>query len=166
TFWGLSAPVKSAVRQFKLVGTEESSALIINQVTEVAATQKTLQDKDSSNEDNDKDGNDNEGGKGDDDDSNNDNSDNDNSDNDNSDNDNAAMDVDSGKCLEETQPTAPTKATVTEVKAPAPVPLTKPNKMPFFKLSCTSKHVPFLLMGLQVLIQFQQNCPSVEWWQN
>ncbi|KAG6871271.1 hypothetical protein C0995_006532, partial [Termitomyces sp. Mi166 len=116
------APVKSAskpaikggfvfkdpfmVRQFKLVGTEESSALIINQVTEVAVTQETLQDEESSDEDNDKDGNDNEDGKGDD---------------DNSNNDNAAMDVDSDKHLEETQPMVPTKATVTEVKALVPV---------------------------------------------
>ncbi|KAG6900985.1 hypothetical protein C0995_002962, partial [Termitomyces sp. Mi166 len=109
-----SAPVKSTVsaikgsfifkdpfmvRQFKLVGTEESRALIINQATEVSATQETLQDEDSSDE-NDKDGNDNE---------------------DNSDNDDAAMDVASAKCPEETRPTVPTKATVTKVKALAPV---------------------------------------------
>ncbi|KAG6867410.1 hypothetical protein C0995_004960, partial [Termitomyces sp. Mi166 len=67
------------VRQFKLVGTEESGALIINQVTEVAATQETLQDEESSNKDNDEDSNDDEDGKG---------------DNDNSDNDDTAMDVD------------------------------------------------------------------------
>ncbi|KAG6886450.1 hypothetical protein C0995_007656, partial [Termitomyces sp. Mi166 len=95
------------VRQFELVGTEESGVLIINQVTKVTVTQETLQDEESSDEDNDKDGNDNEDGKGDD---------------DNSDNDDATMDIDSGKCLEETQPTAPTKAMVTEVEAPAPVP--------------------------------------------
>ncbi|KAG6859503.1 hypothetical protein C0995_007848, partial [Termitomyces sp. Mi166 len=53
------------VRQFKLVSTEESGALIINQVTEVAVTQETLRDEDTS----DKDSNDND--------------------------DNAAMDVDS-----------------------------------------------------------------------
>ncbi|KAG6885597.1 hypothetical protein C0995_009212 [Termitomyces sp. Mi166 len=153
------APVKSAgkpavkggfifkdpfmVRQFKLVGTQESNALIINQVTEVAATQETLQDKDSSDKDNNEDGNGDEDSKGDDD--------------DDSNNDDAAMDVDSAKCPEETQPTVPTKATVTKVKAPALVPLTKPKRTPFFKLSCTDQHVPFLLMGLQVPIQFQQN---------
>ncbi|KAG6897287.1 hypothetical protein C0995_010662, partial [Termitomyces sp. Mi166 len=85
------------VRQFKLVGTEESSVLIINQVTEVAVTQETLQEEESSNEDNDEDGNDDEDGKGDDDDS---------------DNDDATMDIDN----------APTKAMVTEVEAPVPVP--------------------------------------------
>ncbi|KAG6886996.1 hypothetical protein C0995_002493 [Termitomyces sp. Mi166 len=76
------APVESA-------GTEESGALIINQVTEVAAgkvtsvaTQETLQDKATSDEDdNDGDSNDNEGVKGDDDDSDNKN--------------NATMDIDS-----------------------------------------------------------------------
>ncbi|KAG6859590.1 hypothetical protein C0995_006866 [Termitomyces sp. Mi166 len=75
------------VRQFKLAGMEESGALIINQVTEVALTQETLQDEESSDENNDKDGNDDEDSKGDDDDSN---------------NDNAAMDVDSAKHPEET----------------------------------------------------------------
>ncbi|KAG6871177.1 hypothetical protein C0995_007521, partial [Termitomyces sp. Mi166 len=68
------------VRQFKLAGTEESGALIINQVTEVAATQEMLQDEDSSNKNNNENGNDDEGSKGDDDDSN---------------DDNAPMDVDS-----------------------------------------------------------------------
>ncbi|KAG6883933.1 hypothetical protein C0995_011224, partial [Termitomyces sp. Mi166 len=68
------APVKSA-------GTEESGALIVNQVTKVAATQETLQDEDTSNKDeNNKDSNDDEGGKGNDDDSN---------------NNDAAMDIDS-----------------------------------------------------------------------
>ncbi|KAG6871567.1 hypothetical protein C0995_003001 [Termitomyces sp. Mi166 len=76
-------------------------------MTEVAATQETLQDKASSNKDNDEDGNNNEDGK------NND---------DNSDDNDAAMDIDSAKRLEETQPTAPTKAMVTEVKVPMPVP--------------------------------------------
>ncbi|KAG6887035.1 hypothetical protein C0995_002238, partial [Termitomyces sp. Mi166 len=91
------APVKSAVRQFKLAGTEESGALIINQVTEVTVTQEMLQDEDTSDEDeNNEDGNDNKGGK----------SDNDNSDDEN----NAAMDIDSSRHPEETQPTAPTKA--------------------------------------------------------
>ncbi|KAG6888135.1 hypothetical protein C0995_010511 [Termitomyces sp. Mi166 len=46
------------VRQFKLAGTEESGALIINQATEVAATQETLQDEESSDEDNNEDSND------------------------------------------------------------------------------------------------------------
>ncbi|KAG6887454.1 hypothetical protein C0995_015214, partial [Termitomyces sp. Mi166 len=108
------------VRQFKLVGTEESGALIINQATEVAAgkvisiaTQETLQDKDTSDEDdNDKDSNGNE-----------DNNEDSKGDDDNSDNDNdAAMDVDSGRRSEETLPMAPTKVTVTEDAAPAPVP--------------------------------------------
>ncbi|KAG6900200.1 hypothetical protein C0995_004081, partial [Termitomyces sp. Mi166 len=103
------APVKSAgkpavkggsvfkdpfiVRQFRLVGTEESSALIINQVTEVAAgkvtsivTQETLQGKDTGDEnDNNEDGNDDE----DDNDGSKDN------DNDSNDDNNAAMDIDS-----------------------------------------------------------------------
>ncbi|KAG6899774.1 hypothetical protein C0995_004948 [Termitomyces sp. Mi166 len=65
------------VRQFKLVGTEESGVLIINQATEVPATQGTMQSEESSNED----------GQGDDDDS---------------DNGNVAMDVDSAKHPEET----------------------------------------------------------------
>ncbi|KAG6870677.1 hypothetical protein C0995_011394, partial [Termitomyces sp. Mi166 len=99
-------PVKSAGPAIK-GDTEESGALIINQAIEVAVTQETLQDKESSNEDNDKDGNDNEDGKGDD---------------DNSDDDNATMDVDSAKHTEKTRPMALAKATVTEVKAPAPVP--------------------------------------------
>ncbi|KAG6899245.1 hypothetical protein C0995_006511, partial [Termitomyces sp. Mi166 len=93
------------VRQFKLVGTEESGALIINQATEVSLTQETLQDEESSNEDKDKDGNDDEDSKGDDDDSN---------------DDDAAMDIDSTKHPEETRLMAPTKAMVTEVEAPAP----------------------------------------------
>ncbi|KAG6895768.1 hypothetical protein C0995_012240, partial [Termitomyces sp. Mi166 len=84
------------VRQFKLAGTEESSVLIINQVTEVAATQETLQDEEFSDKDNNEDGNDDEDGKGDD---------------DNSNDDDATMNIDS----------APTKAMVTEVEAPAPV---------------------------------------------
>ncbi|KAG6886870.1 hypothetical protein C0995_003718, partial [Termitomyces sp. Mi166 len=156
------APVKSAgpavkegfifkdpfmVRQFKLAGTEESRALIINQVTEVLATRETLQDGESSDED----GNDNEDGK---------------SDDDNSDDDDAAMDVDSAKHPEETQPVALTKAIVTKVKVPAPVPLTKPKRTPFFKLYCTNKHIPFLLLDVQVLVQFEQNRSSVEQWQN
>ncbi|KAG6859461.1 hypothetical protein C0995_008306 [Termitomyces sp. Mi166 len=117
------------VRRFKLAGTEESGVLIINQVTEVLATQETLNE-------NNKDSNDNEDCKGDDDDS----------------NDDAVMDVDSAKCPEETRPMAPTKAMVTKVEAPVPVPLTKPKRMPFFKLYCTDKHVPFLPSGLQVLV--------------
>ncbi|KAG6886477.1 hypothetical protein C0995_007524 [Termitomyces sp. Mi166 len=126
------------VRQFKLAGTEESGVLIINQATEVPATQGTLQGGESSDED----GDDDEDGQGDDDDSN---------------NNNAAMDIDSAKRPEETPPVVLTKAMVTKVKAPAPVPPTKPKRTPFFKLYCTDKHVPFLLSGLQVLIQFEQN---------
>ncbi|KAG6872029.1 hypothetical protein C0995_013779 [Termitomyces sp. Mi166 len=45
------------VRQFKLVSTEESGALIINQATEVPATQETLQEEESSDK-NDEDSND------------------------------------------------------------------------------------------------------------
>ncbi|KAG6859708.1 hypothetical protein C0995_005229 [Termitomyces sp. Mi166 len=84
------------VRQFKLVGTEESGALIINQATEVPATQGTMTSKDSSNEET-------------------------QGDNDDSDNGDVAMDVDSAKHPEETQPVAPIKM-VSEVKAPALVP--------------------------------------------
>ncbi|KAG6869823.1 hypothetical protein C0995_000283 [Termitomyces sp. Mi166 len=84
------------VRQFKLVGTEKSGALIINQMTEVPATQGTMHSEESSNKD----------AQGDD---------------DNSDDGNVAMDVDSAKRTEETQPVAPTKTMVTEVEAPAPV---------------------------------------------
>ncbi|KAG6871188.1 hypothetical protein C0995_007414 [Termitomyces sp. Mi166 len=87
-----SMPVKSArpavkggfifkdpfmVRQFKLAGTEESRMIIINQATEVPATQETMQSEESSDED----------GQGDD---------------DNSDDDNVAMDDDSAKRPEET----------------------------------------------------------------
>ncbi|KAG6870523.1 hypothetical protein C0995_012447, partial [Termitomyces sp. Mi166 len=80
------------VRRFKLAGTEESGALIINQVTEVPVTQGTLRSDESGNED----------AVGD----------------DNSDDDDGAMNVDSAKQPEETWPVAPIK-TVTEVKAPA-----------------------------------------------
>ncbi|KAG6859704.1 hypothetical protein C0995_005318 [Termitomyces sp. Mi166 len=58
------------------------------------------------------------------------------------------MDVDSAKRPEETWPVALTKTLVTEVKAPAPVLLTKPKRTPFFKLYCTDEHVPFLPSGL------------------
>ncbi|KAG6885897.1 hypothetical protein C0995_008935 [Termitomyces sp. Mi166 len=67
------------VRQFKLVGTEESGALIINQVTEVPATQGTLHSEESGKEDAE-------------------------GDNDNSDGGNVAMNIDSAKQPEETQP--------------------------------------------------------------
>ncbi|KAG6880902.1 hypothetical protein C0995_003911, partial [Termitomyces sp. Mi166 len=82
------------VRQFKLAGTEESGALIINQVTEVPATQGTLHSEESGNEDAE-------------------------GDNDNSDGGDVAMNIDSAKQPEETWPVAPIK-TVTEVKVPAP----------------------------------------------
>ncbi|KAG6882773.1 hypothetical protein C0995_013788 [Termitomyces sp. Mi166 len=128
------------VRRFKLVGMEESGALIINQATEVPATQGTLCSDESGNED--AVGN-----------------------NDNSDNGDGAMNVDSAKQPEETQPVAPIK-TVTEVKAPAsavvPVLLTKLQRTPFLKLHCTAEHFPYLLLGLQAPIQFEQNQPSVE----
>ncbi|KAG6859672.1 hypothetical protein C0995_005868 [Termitomyces sp. Mi166 len=70
-------PAIKAVRQFKLAGTEESGVLIINQATEVPATQGTMQSEESSNED----------GQGDD---------------DNSNDDDVAMDVNSAKHPEET----------------------------------------------------------------
>ncbi|KAG6853652.1 hypothetical protein C0995_007051, partial [Termitomyces sp. Mi166 len=77
-------------------------------MTKVAATQETLQDEGTSNKDeNNKDSNDNEGGKDDDDDS---------------DNNDATMDIDSDKHPEETQPTAPTKVTVTVDAVLAPMP--------------------------------------------
>ncbi|KAG6882340.1 hypothetical protein C0995_001988, partial [Termitomyces sp. Mi166 len=81
------------VRRFKLAGTEESGALIINQVTEVPVTQGTLHSDESGDED--AVGN-----------------------NDDSDDDDGAMNIDSTKQPEETRPVAPIK-TVTEVKAPA-----------------------------------------------
>ncbi|KAG6863698.1 hypothetical protein C0995_006883, partial [Termitomyces sp. Mi166 len=81
------------VRCFKLAGTEESGVLIINQATEVPATQGTLCSDESGNED--AEGN-----------------------NDDSDNGDGTMNVDSAKQPEETRPVAPIK-TVTEVKAPA-----------------------------------------------
>ncbi|KAG6859914.1 hypothetical protein C0995_002006 [Termitomyces sp. Mi166 len=86
------------VRQFKLAGTEECGALIINQATEVTGDEDT-----SDKDENDQDSNDNEGGKG--------------------NNDNAAMDIDSSKRPEEMQPTVPTKTMVTVDAAPVPVPL-------------------------------------------
>ncbi|KAG6901311.1 hypothetical protein C0995_013822 [Termitomyces sp. Mi166 len=94
------------VRQLKLADTEESGVLIINQATEVALTQETL-DKNK-----DKDNNDDENGK---------------NNNDNSDDDDAAMNIDSAKRPEETWPMAPTKAAVTEVEALVLVPLIKLN---------------------------------------
>ncbi|KAG6900533.1 hypothetical protein C0995_003525 [Termitomyces sp. Mi166 len=133
------------VRLFKLAGTEESGALIINQATEVLATQGTLCSEESGNED----------AKGNDDDS---------------DGSDVAMNVDSAKQPEETWPVVPTKTTVTEVKVPVPalVPAlpTKPKRTPFFKLHCTTEHFPYLPSGLQAPIQFKQNQPSVEQWRN
>ncbi|KAG6858699.1 hypothetical protein C0995_014661, partial [Termitomyces sp. Mi166 len=124
--------------------TEESGALIINQVTEVPATQGTLCSDESGDED----------AVGDDDDSN---------------DDDGAMNIDSAKQPEETQPVVLIK-TVTEVKAPAlavaqALP-TKPQRTPFLKLHCTAEHFLYLLLGLQAPIQFKQNWPSVEQWQN
>ncbi|KAG6859692.1 hypothetical protein C0995_005637 [Termitomyces sp. Mi166 len=130
------------VRCFKLADTEESGALIINQATKVPATQGTLHSEESGDKDTE-------------------------GDNDDSDSGNVAMNIDSAKQPEETQPVAPIK-TVTEVKAPAsalvPVLLTKPQRTPFFKLHCTAEHFSYLLLGLQALIQFEQNRPSVERW--
>ncbi|KAG6884843.1 hypothetical protein C0995_009901 [Termitomyces sp. Mi166 len=128
------------VRRFKLVGTEESRALIINQVTEVLATQETSHNEKSGNED----------AEGDD---------------DNSNSGDVAMNIDSAKQPEETRPVAPIK-TVTEAKAPAlavaPALPTKPQRTPFLKLHCTTEYFPYLPSGLQVPIQFKQNWPSVK----
>ncbi|KAG6881899.1 hypothetical protein C0995_016726 [Termitomyces sp. Mi166 len=130
------------VRRFKLVGMEESRALIINQATEVPATQGTLRSDESGNEDAE-------------------------GDNDNSDNGDGTMNVDSTKQPEETWPVVQIK-TVTEVKAPAsavaPALPTKPQRTPFLKLHCTTEHFPYLLSGLQAPIQFEQNRPSMEQW--
>ncbi|KAG6884681.1 hypothetical protein C0995_009986 [Termitomyces sp. Mi166 len=71
------------VKQFKLVGTEESEVLIINQAIELLVIQETLQGGESSN----KDGNNDEDSQGDD---------------DNSNDDDVAMDIDSAKHPEET----------------------------------------------------------------
>ncbi|KAG6892295.1 hypothetical protein C0995_004488, partial [Termitomyces sp. Mi166 len=132
------------VRCFKLAGTEESGALIINQVTEVPATQGTLHSDESGDEDT-------------------------IGDDDNINDDDGAMNVDSTKQPEETWPVALIK-TVTEVKAPAlavaPALPTKPQRTPFLKLHCTAEHFPYLPLGLQAPIQFEQNRPSVEQWQN
>ncbi|KAG6884933.1 hypothetical protein C0995_009733 [Termitomyces sp. Mi166 len=129
------------VRQFKLVGMEESRALIINQATEVPATQGTLRSEESRDEDAEGDDDDSDGG-------------------------DVAMNIDSAKQPEETWPVAPTKTTVTEVEVPvlalAPALLTKLKRTPFFKLHCTAEHFPYLPSGLQAPIQFEQNWPSVE----
>ncbi|KAG6883914.1 hypothetical protein C0995_011326 [Termitomyces sp. Mi166 len=133
------------VRQFKLVDMEESGALIINQATEVPATQGTLRSDEFGNKD--AEGN-----------------------NDDSDGGNVTMNVDSAKQPEETWPVAPTKTMVIEVKVPvpalAPVLSTKLKRTPFFKLHCTTEHFPHLPSGLQAPIQFKQNRPSVGQWQN
>ncbi|KAG6870151.1 hypothetical protein C0995_014921 [Termitomyces sp. Mi166 len=123
---------------------EESGALIVNQATEVPATQGTLHSDESGDKD----------AVGDDDDS---------------DNDDGAMNMDSTKQPKETWPVALIK-TVTEVKVPAsavaPALLTKPQRTPFLKLHCTAEHFPYLPLGLQAPIQFEQNRPSIERWQN
>ncbi|KAG6859433.1 hypothetical protein C0995_008599, partial [Termitomyces sp. Mi166 len=128
------------VRRFKLVGMEESGALIINQATEVLATQGTLHSEESGDEDAE-------------------------GDNDNSDGGDGAMNIDSAKQPEETWPVAPIK-TVTEVKAPVsalvPALPTKLQRTPFLKLHCTAEHFLYLPSGLQAPIQFKQNQPSVE----
>ncbi|KAG6893259.1 hypothetical protein C0995_001130 [Termitomyces sp. Mi166 len=128
------------VRRFKLAGMEESGALIVNQATEVLATQGTLCSDESGDED----------AVG---------------DNDDSDDNDGTMNVDSAKQPEETRPVALIKM-VTEVKVPAsavvPALLTKPQRTPFLKLHCTAEHFPYLLSGLQAPIQFEQNRPSME----
>ncbi|KAG6898034.1 hypothetical protein C0995_010009 [Termitomyces sp. Mi166 len=132
------------VRRFKLAGTEESGALIINQATEVPATQGTLHSEKSGDEDAEGNNDDSNGG-------------------------DVAMNVDSAKQPEETRPVALIK-TATEVKvlasALAPALLTKLQRTPFLKLHCTAEHFPYLPSGLQAPIQFEQNQPSVEQWQN
>ncbi|KAG6859518.1 hypothetical protein C0995_007667 [Termitomyces sp. Mi166 len=132
------------VRCFKLAGTEESGALIINQATKVPATQGTLHSEESGDEDAE-------------------------GDNDNSDGGDVPMNVDSAKQPEETWPVALIK-TVTEVKAPAsalaPALLTKLLRTPFLKLHCTAEHFLYLPSGLQAPIQFKQNRPSMEQWRN
>ncbi|KAG6896358.1 hypothetical protein C0995_011518, partial [Termitomyces sp. Mi166 len=124
--------------RFKLASIEESGVLIINQATEVPATQETLRSDESGNDDH-------------------------------SDDDDGAMNIDSAKQPEETRPVAPIKM-VTEVKAPAlavaPALPTKLQRTPFLKLHCTAEHFPYLPSGLQAPIQFKQNRPSVEQWQN
>ncbi|KAG6870982.1 hypothetical protein C0995_009254, partial [Termitomyces sp. Mi166 len=81
-------------------------------------------------------------------------------DDDNSNDDDGAMNMNSAKQPEETWPVVPIK-TVTEVKAPAsavaPALLTKPQRTPFLKLHCTAEHFPYLPLGLQAPIQFEQN---------
>ncbi|KAG6870510.1 hypothetical protein C0995_012486 [Termitomyces sp. Mi166 len=103
----LASPVAgpSTARQFKLEGMEESGVLIINQATEVPATQGTLHSEESGDEDAE-------------------------GDNDNSDGSDVAMNVDSAKQPEETWPVALIK-TVTEVKAPALalVPALRPSNL-------------------------------------
>ncbi|KAG6859373.1 hypothetical protein C0995_009200 [Termitomyces sp. Mi166 len=124
-------PVSAAALQnlrFKLAGIEESGVQIINQATEVPATQGTLHSEES--------GEDTEG------------------DNDNGNGGDVAMNIDSAKQPEETWPVAPIKI-VTEVKAPAL--LTKPQRTPFLKLHCTAEHFPYWPSGLQAPIQFEQN---------
>ncbi|KAG6893172.1 hypothetical protein C0995_001357 [Termitomyces sp. Mi166 len=132
------------VRHFKLAGMEESGALIVNQVTEVSATQGTLHSDESGDED----------AVGDD---------------DNSEDDDGTMNVDSAKQPEETWPVASIKM-VTEVKVPAlpvaPAVPTNLQRTPFLKLHCTTEHFPYLPSGLQAPIQFKQNWPSVERWRN
>ncbi|KAG6858131.1 hypothetical protein C0995_002391, partial [Termitomyces sp. Mi166 len=82
------------VRRFKLAGTEESGALIINQATEVPVTQGTLHSDESGDEDAQGDDDDSDGG-------------------------DVAMNVNSAKQPEETWPVM-LKRTVTEVKMSAP----------------------------------------------
>ncbi|KAG6894233.1 hypothetical protein C0995_014804 [Termitomyces sp. Mi166 len=108
---------------------EESGVQIINQATEVPATQGTLRSEESGDEDTEGNNDDSNGG-------------------------DVAMNVDSAKQPEETWPVAPIKV-VTEVKAPAL--LTKLQRTPFLKLHCTAEHFPYLPSGLQAPIQFEQN---------
>ncbi|KAG6859431.1 hypothetical protein C0995_008630, partial [Termitomyces sp. Mi166 len=91
------------VRQFKLVGTEESRALIITSNRSTGDSRNYANDEDAQ-------GN-----------------------NDDSNDGDVAMDVDSAKCPEETWPVALTKTTVTEAEVLAPVLLIKPKRTPFFK---------------------------------
>ncbi|KAG6884627.1 hypothetical protein C0995_010022 [Termitomyces sp. Mi166 len=57
-------------------------------------------------------------------------------------------------------------STAPTASALAPALLTKLQRTPFLKLHCTAEHFLYLLLGLQAPIQFEQNQPSVEQWQN
>ncbi|KAG6871008.1 hypothetical protein C0995_009063 [Termitomyces sp. Mi166 len=126
------------VRRFKLAGMEESGVLIINQVTEVPATQGTLHSDESG--------------------------DNNNSDN----GDGAMNVDSTKQPEETWPVAPIKTVTEVKAPALAVVPVlpTKPQRTPFLKLHCTAEHFPYLPSGLQAPIQFEQNRPSVEQWRN